>query len=191
MFTGLGLDDQEHWQFCIHCGQQQDRQEHIFDSDCDTDCAGCSYTRQITHKLQLELSMDESGHWYVCQVCDEKQQEQAHCPGAPATEESAQLCTVCGYELAAKLIHVHSYAPYAQDEHYHWGNCVCGDAIEPQPHSWNINTGLCSVCGAEGNHEVQEQKWDLIWLAAFGVPVLGIVILLLTWIFRKRKKNAV
>ena len=44
------------------------------------------------------------GHAHACIYgCDAHDELQAHVPGPEATEEAAQLCTVCGYEIAPVL----------------------------------------------------------------------------------------
>lgn len=52
-----------------------------------------------------KLCSDSHRHWYQCTRCDYTEREEAHVPGAAATEEAPQLCSVCSYELAPKLGH--------------------------------------------------------------------------------------
>ncbi|MBQ7828152.1 MAG: leucine-rich repeat domain-containing protein, partial [Clostridia bacterium] len=56
---------------------------------------------------------DATGHAHVCTVkgCNEHDEIKAHTPNIPAaTEESAQYCTACQYQMAAQLNHTHSPA---------------------------------------------------------------------------------
>ena len=46
---------------------------------------------------------NENGHWHACKYCDAHDTAKAHTPGKPATEQTPQTCTVCGYELAPAL----------------------------------------------------------------------------------------
>lgn len=77
------------------------------DGDCTTPikCSTCNTitTEAKTHNWALECSKDN--HWYKCQNagCDSVKDKAAHTPGEEATKDHAQLCTVCGYELKAKL----------------------------------------------------------------------------------------
>jgi hypothetical protein len=46
--------------------------------------------------------MNNTDHWRECSICKTKDLA-VHTPGAEATETSAQICTVCGYEIAPAL----------------------------------------------------------------------------------------
>ena len=48
------------------------------------------------------------GHWKECQNvgCTSKTTSESHVPGAAATEDTAQICTVCGYPINPPLSHV-------------------------------------------------------------------------------------
>lgn len=50
---------------------------------------------------------DASQHWHRCSRCDFRQDIAAHSPGAAATENTPQCCTVCGYVLTSALGHHH------------------------------------------------------------------------------------
>ena len=82
---------------------------HLWDNDCDTDCNRCGLTRETSHAPDLTVwQKDAGGHWHVCTSCGEQLDYAAHTPGAEATEESAQVCTVCGYEIVPPLGHTHT-----------------------------------------------------------------------------------
>ena len=49
------------------------------------------------------MKSDEHFHWYECTVCGQVQEKAEHIPGSAPTEDHAQVCTVCGYEIAPKL----------------------------------------------------------------------------------------
>ena len=136
------------------------------------------------------MSSDATGHWYECQVCGKREGIAAHTPGPEATEEAAQTCTYCGYELAAKLDHVHKYAPYQTNAISHWGQCACGQELQPENHLWDIATGKCATCGAASNVEtVESTNWDFVWFIAIGAGLILVVVLasVLTAGRRKRK----
>ena len=44
-----------------------------------------------------------------CTVCGEESKHEKHIAGPEATEDEAQVCSVCGYELAPKLEHTHDF----------------------------------------------------------------------------------
>lgn len=106
---------------------------------------------------------DSSDHWHKCSTCDEnvKLDSAAHTAGAEATETSPQTCTICGYEIAPKLEHVHDYGDtYKTDTDNHWKECGCGDVTERATHNFAWITDKeateseggskheeCTVCG--------------------------------------------
>ena len=77
-------------------------------------CTGCgdtvyvNYTSALGHTPDNEWHSDPSGHYHVCITCGVKQTESAHVPGPAATEQSAQICTVCEYVIVPQLTHTHT-----------------------------------------------------------------------------------
>lgn len=45
---------------------------------------------------------DMTGHWHKCGVCGITSNTEKHASGGTATTERAEICTVCGYEIAPK-----------------------------------------------------------------------------------------
>lgn len=45
---------------------------------------------------------DMTGHWHKCSVCGVTSNTEKHVSGGAATTERAEICTVCGYEIAPK-----------------------------------------------------------------------------------------
>lgn len=45
---------------------------------------------------------DMTGHWHKCGVCGITSNTERHASGGAATTERAEICTVCGYEIAPK-----------------------------------------------------------------------------------------
>lgn len=76
---------------------------HTYDHACDTDCDVCGAARTVTHNYQAIWSKDKTGHWQECSLCKEKKDVKPHTPGEEATATTAQLCTICGYEIAPAL----------------------------------------------------------------------------------------
>ncbi len=70
---------------------------------------GCAYTdgEALGHTYEETWSCDAENHWHKCSRCDAVTDVAAHIPGTEATEETAQTCTICGYEIAPELGHTH------------------------------------------------------------------------------------
>ena len=102
-------------------------------------CKACGDTVVLNHKKPLAHSYSdiwtgaEEGHYHVCTVCGVRGDVEAHKPGAEATEQSAQICTVCEYVITPPIAHVHKLTAVAAVEAdcTHGGNlayytCECG-----------------------------------------------------------------
>ncbi len=119
----------------------------------DSSAGGSSGIIIHTHKWSSYQS-DKTGHWRVCTVkaCGEKEQISAHSPSASATEQAAQVCTVCGYEIAPKLVHEHLYGEWLTDASGHYRTCkTCGKDSPIEKHvtggAATENTDeVCTVC---------------------------------------------
>ena len=96
-------DENGHWFACSGCEEKVAYVAHSFDNACDPECAECGYVRETTHDYGDRWSTDSTTHYHQCIHCDDIQDQDVHIPGAPATRESAQTCTICGYELAPAL----------------------------------------------------------------------------------------
>lgn len=161
-------DGSKHSHKCSICGNVETK-NHSFTNACDTSCNdGCGYTRNITHKYSTTYSTNAESHYYACTVCGSKKDVQIHIPGEAATEEHAQNCTVCGYEIAPKLDHVHKIqGEQLKDETGHWFDCsTCEEKAEFAEHSYEFECSTtCSVCGfkRETQHTLapeEELKWE-------------------------------
>ncbi len=135
-----------------------------------------------------KMMFDAAGHWYECEVCGKHEGEESHTPGPEATEEAAQVCTTCGYEIAAKLDHVHKYEPFQTNTMTHWGKCSCGHELLPEAHVWDVATGKCATCGKMSIVETKNTNWDVVWVAA-GVALVGAVILSAGLMAASRRKR--
>jgi len=160
-------DGSKHSHKCSICGNVETK-NHNWRNACDTKCDDCGYTRTITHKYSTTYSTNAESHYFACTVCGSKKDVQIHTPGEPATEEHAQNCTVCGYEIAPKLDHVHKIqGEQLKDETGHWFDCAtCEEKAEFAEHSYEFECSTtCSVCGyrRETQHTLapeEELKWD-------------------------------
>lgn len=123
---------------------------HAYNHACDTDCNVCGLTRTTNHSYKTTLSKDKSAHWYECDVCGDRKDSASHTPGAAATENSAQTCTICGYVITPALGHKHSYAAqWTTDLYGHWYTCSgCEEKGDYADHDFqNACDTDCPVCG--------------------------------------------
>ena len=158
------VNNSEHTRRCSTCGLVETK-AHTFDHGCDTTCNNCSYTRTTAHKYGTEWSGDAEYHFYACVHCGDRKDAVAHTPGDPATEEAAQICTVCQLVIVEKLEHVHELTPeYATDETSHWYDCIkCGEKVDFGEHVYLHDCdALCDVCGYARETEVEHtpsEEW--------------------------------
>lgn len=152
-------DETGHWYACKGCEVVKDFAKHTFKNACDIDCDVCGFKKETGHTYDANAwETTDREHWAVCSVCGEASDKEKHIPGPEATEEEAQLCTVCGYEIAPKMEHTHAFGPDWQfNEENHWQNCACGEASVPAPHTWDEGTEVrnksitynCTQCDAQ------------------------------------------
>ena len=109
------------------------------DGNCTTavTCKVCGdvVTPAKTHNYTWKSGPE--GHWKECQNvgCASKTTPESHVPGAAATEDTAQTCTVCGYTINPPLGHVcqnhlqkvnATTATCTQDGNNEYYKCTCG-----------------------------------------------------------------
>ena len=127
---------------------QKELHTHVYENACDGTCDLCGETRSVTHTYKTAWSSSSEKHWRECSVCLSKADESTHSAGAPATESSPQVCTVCSYVIAPALGHTHNYSnAWTYDDNSHWHACGCGDKGELSSHSYeNSCDTTCSIC---------------------------------------------
>lgn len=129
--------DSNIYDYCGRWGLPSDHNLY-FTLDEDGNCPDANCPMGIgkphEHDFGSEYNTDSEYHWRQCE-CGEKTDYSIHQPGAEATEETAQTCTVCGYEIAPALGHIHKnhLTPIDEDPetcttdgtkaHY---RCACG-----------------------------------------------------------------
>ena len=182
-------NEKVHWQVCKDCGETTLEKKHVFDGECDADCNDCGYERNAGHQFMDVLLTDAVGHWQQCDVCGHMENYEKHIPGPEATEETAQVCTVCNYEIVPVLEHVHVYT-YTGSEDTHVGVCACGHKLAEEVHSWNMTTGRCDQCGASGVQQTSSQSWDFVWLIMAGAVVTTAVVTTVVMVRSGKKRKA-
>ena len=116
---------------------------------CDT--CNQPYGELGSHDPASIWSKDASAHWHVCQTanCTEKLDFAAHTPGAAATEETAQTCTECGYELAPALEHTHVWGEWTSNGDGTHTRICSKDSSHTETNSCSGGTATCqspAVC---------------------------------------------
>lgn len=177
----FSYDATGHWYACESCGEKKDFAEHVFDNPCDPDCNVCGYVSNNAHYYGDTLQYDEEYHWGVCTLCGQEGDHLAHIPGDPATEDTPQICTICGKVLVQPLNHVHEGEEWTYDEETHTQTCSCGLVMEEGPHTWDEGTEnpdgtvtyVCTACGAqkmEGEPRAAEAEFP--WILVIGAIAL-------------------
>ncbi len=180
------------------------------DATCEdpATCEVCGHENgePLGHNYSEEWSSDENGHWHECTRCGDRADEAEHTPGAEATEENAQVCTECGYEIAPKLEHAHKLTKVeatvtcTEDGHIAYYVCECGkwfadpegkveildkDSVNVKAtgHSDKNGDGKCDCCGVE---YTAPQTGDnvLVWV---GLIVLSIAALACGYVWCRKK----
>lgn len=203
--TQWATDKTGHWHGCTGCEEQKDFELHSYDDLCDPDCNVCGYKTETAHTFDEDWQSDETGHWSQCILCQETGEVQPHVPGPEATEDQPQLCTVCGFEIAPIVEHVHeSGENWLTDEENHWKECDCGEKAELGAHAWDLGTVnddttvtyTCKICHAEKTEgEPMEEEpfpWAIILvllLIAAASAIVALVMLLKASSKPKKKKR--
>ncbi|MBQ3571830.1 MAG: leucine-rich repeat domain-containing protein [Clostridia bacterium] len=145
------------------------------------------------HNLDEVWVANKTQHYHVCITCNEKQEVGAHSSSGPATEKNAEVCTVCGYEIAPKLKHNHKYthsvvAPTCISRGYDLHKCEnCkysykDNFVSATGHNYvnytvktvatcegaEISEGVCSVCGAKNSKTTGEKLGHIISAWQYG-----------------------
>ena len=127
---------------------------HLWDNDCDTDCnRACGYVREATHEYLL-VNTDPQAHWYQCACGSLKPGSwEEHIPGAEPTETTAQVCTVCNYELKPASGHQHVLeTEWTTDATHHWHRCEkknpsCYYVADKAKHDYDNDCDVtCNTC---------------------------------------------
>ena len=136
---------------------------HTYDHGCDKDCNVCGATRTTEHRYADDWTSGKAGHWHTCVNCGAKGTVADHVPGPEATEETAQLCTVCDYILHPTLQHEHDYAAaLTGDDTGHWYACAsCSEQKDFAAHAFDNDCDTkCDACGYQ---RVTEHRWSEAW----------------------------
>lgn len=170
--TELTVDETGHWYACSGCNARKNYNAHSYTNVCDADCNDCGYTRKNVHVSGGTWVSDKAGHWQSCTKCNTKLDYAAHVPGAPATAQTPQICSICRYEIQkatgstttntvtntiyqtvtkpSTSNHTHKYSDMLTlDEVGHWYACSgCTSKREYAKHKFmNDCDADCDTCG--------------------------------------------
>ncbi len=147
------------------CTEEGSYDEVIYCTECEGEISRTHKISDITeHKYSMQN--DSAEHWEKCDDCDSERNRHAHVPGAPATETTAQKCTVCNYVLAEPVGHIHSLTltPAKAATCLEAGNTVyytcsgCGKYFEDEDGKKQIVNLGATVIPAEGHG--YSEKWS-------------------------------
>ena len=165
----LHSDDEQHWEICSICNKKANEQNHQYTSDCDEFCDHCNNRRSAPVEHLDQYHSDESGHWRICTSCTRQTNVVSHTADSNAEEWDSLLCIHCNFELRSADKHEHVFNTVESDDTKHWGTCICGEIMEAEVHSWDFQTGSCSICGVSNAPAVEESSnfltsiWNSIW----------------------------
>ena len=121
------------------------------DGDCTTavTCKNCDViiTLAKTHDFTGSWQTNDDQHWHICKNngCEITDSKVDHISSGPATEDVAEICTVCEYVIASALGHVHNYNAQEYDNENHWMECECGEKDNISPHTPEDDDGDCTT----------------------------------------------
>ena len=113
-------------------------------------CTGCGKKETLPHGYSEGYGYDVNEHYRVCDGCGHTKDPAAHVPGPEATEDTPQLCTVCGRILKPAKNHVHNFAGIlSMDQNGHWYGCDgCDEQNGLKFHVFDSDCDdSCDVCG--------------------------------------------
>ena len=109
------------------------------------------------HHYLTSWTFDSDSHWHKCEVCGSADKIEPHVSSGEATETAAETCTICGYEIAPMLGHIHA------------NHLMLVYAVKPTcTKDGNIDYYVCS-CGrlfADSNAEATLSEADIVIPAA-------------------------
>lgn len=148
-------DGMQHWHKCTGCDEKLNLTDHSGGTATCTKKAVCSvcgvsYGNLADHEYETSWNQgDANGHWHECKNCSAHDAQVKHTPGATATEDTAQFCTVCGYVITPALGHsCTAGSKWYSNGTYHWHVCTsCGAWVKTSYHSYSSDTDeICNVC---------------------------------------------
>ena len=148
---------------CGYCGKffsDADGKNEITAADTIIAAAG--------HRYLTSWTFDSDSHWHKCEVCGSADTIEPHVSSGEATETAAETCTICGYEIAPMLGHIHAdnlmpvYAvkpTCTKDGNIDYYVCSCG-RLFADADGKNEITAADTVIAAMGHHYFTSWTFD-------------------------------
>ena len=111
------------------------------------------------------------GHAHVCKTagCTATDTVIAHIPGPAATEDAAQICTECGYEIVPALNHEHNWGAWTSNGDGTHTHICLSDTSHTESSGCSGGTAtcqskaVCTTCGGEygdfASHDFDVSSW--------------------------------
>ena len=116
--------------YCDRCDKYFGRETDSLDTELNVFIIPATGHRYLT-----SWTFDSDSHWHKCAVCGSADTIVPHVSSGEATETTAETCTICGYEIAPMLGHIHAnnlmpvYAvkpTCTKDGNFDYYVCSCG-----------------------------------------------------------------
>lgn len=181
------MDEAGHWHACKTCDAEQEYAAHIYDDACDSKCDLCGYEKDSGHIYDDKWQTTTWEHWALCTVCGEESKHEKHTSTEEATETSAKLCDVCGYELEPIQIHSHNFEEnWEWDTVNHWQICSCGEESVAMEHIWDDGREVkpdilefsCTECGMTRMEKKESGFPWVILLVILALACIGGIVYL-------------
>ena len=138
--------------YCDRCDKYFGRETDSLDTELNVFIIPATGHRYLT-----SWTFDSDSHWHKCAVCGSADTIVPHVSSGEATETAAETCTICGYEIAPMLGHIHA------------DHLMSVYAVKPTcTKDGNIDYYVCS-CGklfADSNAAVALTEADIVIPAA-------------------------
>lgn len=138
--------------YCDRCDKYFGRETDSLDTELNVFIIPATGHRYLT-----SWTFDSDSHWHKCAVCGSADTIVPHVSSGEATETAAETCTICGYEIAPMLGHIHA------------NHLTSVYAVKPTcTKDGNIDYYVCS-CGklfADSNAAVALTEADIVIPAA-------------------------
>ena len=138
--------------YCDRCDKYFGRETDSLDTELNV-----FIIPAMGHRYLTSWTFDSDSHWHKCAVCGSADTIVPHVSSGEATETAAETCTICGYEIAPMLGHIHA------------DHLMSVYAVKPTcTKDGNIDYYVCS-CGklfADSNAAVALTEADIVIPAA-------------------------
>jgi len=126
--------------------------EKVDDASHTHECILCGLIESSNHTYTDNYSHDPHFHYLICDDCGNQKESADHVPGAAATDDTPQTCTVCSRVLKPAGNHIHHYVDtWSMDQTGHWYSCdSCDEQSGLRFHEYtNSCDPSCDICGYE------------------------------------------